>query len=281
MCRQRCALCKRTSSRSREKPTCLIKASARSRAWSRRDLCLSDWALLSFRHRLTRATRSATAPLLADTLSMRPASYLNASTARSTAIRRHSEEHSLLDAERIAAKHRSDSVNATSIDEQSLGRRQRLPALELPINGCSNSPTCAATAATKPTRSAPSRPHRTCRWSSFRVGMGQRNHPTVGRRLCSETGIAVKSICWRCATLKSIAGNPYGNCIKILGITILKRPTIGSWTPASDHGMVCWLESGPSGSAEPLRDRRPPVAAAVEMRATRQRSPSVSAGKAS
>jgi hypothetical protein len=29
----------------------------------------------------------------------------------------------------MAARHRSDSVNATSIDEQSLGHRQRLPAV--------------------------------------------------------------------------------------------------------------------------------------------------------
>ena len=83
-----------------------------------------------------RAARSATAPLLAHILSMRLALSLNVSIARSTAVRIRSGESSLVDAESIAAKHRSESVKATSVDEQSLAHGQRLPAFGTPINGC-------------------------------------------------------------------------------------------------------------------------------------------------
>jgi hypothetical protein len=69
------------------------------------------------------------APLFADVLLMRPALFLKASTARSTVICIRSGDSSRVDAASIAARHRSDSVNATSIEEQSLSHRQRLPAV--------------------------------------------------------------------------------------------------------------------------------------------------------
>lgn len=147
---QGCRTCRapdasRMSSRAKERLTSLIRESARSRARSRRDLCFSDCALVSRRHLSTRATRSATAPLLANMLSMRLALSLKASTARATAIGIRSGESSLVDAASIAARHRSVSVNATSTDEQSLGRGQRIPALGTTHQRLLNSPTCATT----------------------------------------------------------------------------------------------------------------------------------------